>query len=107
MRIARGKLRSVQDIRTMSGKVDRTSIPHMAYMRVTMLEMEKTRLDEEKQSALARIQIIVTRLGELEQEKDELLRALGERNGGGNHGAHSHEPDVDQRRTADGFRLRY
>ena len=35
--------RTMRDIKTLSGRVDRISNPYMAYMQITCLEMEKVR----------------------------------------------------------------
>ncbi len=71
--------RGLRDIRTHSGKVDRLAIPHMAYLNIGCLEMEKARREKEKLSALNRIKNIEQRLQEIEAEKDTLLKGLGER----------------------------
>ena len=44
-------LRSLKDIRTHSGRVDRVVVPYMAYMKISCLEMEKARRETEKSSA--------------------------------------------------------
>lgn len=75
----KGNTRGLRDIRTHSGKVDRLAIPHMAYMNISCLEMEKARREKEKLSALNRINNIEQRLREIEAEKDVLLKGLGER----------------------------
>jgi len=71
--------KGLRDIRTHSGKVDQLAIPHMAYMNISCLEMEKARREKERSSALNRINNIEQRLREIETEKDSLLRGLGER----------------------------
>ena len=35
--------RGIQDIRTLMGKVRKTTIPHEAYLRICHIEMEKAR----------------------------------------------------------------
>jgi len=75
----KGNLRGLKDIRTRSGRVDRVGIPYMAYMNIGCLEMEKARREKERLSALNRVRNIETRLGEIEAEKDVLLKHLGER----------------------------
>ena len=71
--------KTMRDIRTLSGRVDRIANPYMAYMQITCLEMEKARKGNERASALQRVEIINTRLRGIETEKAVLLRALAER----------------------------
>ena len=70
-------IRGVQDIRTHAGKIDHVSHPHMAYMRISCLEMEKARKNKEKNVAQARIDTINRRLMEIEREKADIQRILG------------------------------
>ena len=71
--------KTMRDIRTLSGKVDRIAHSYMAYMQITCLEMEKARKGREKDSALKRLQDLDARLHEIEREKAALLHALAER----------------------------
>ena len=71
--------KTMRDIRTLSGKVDRIANPYMAYMQITCLEMEKARKGREKTSALQRVENLDGRLRDIEAEKATLLRALAER----------------------------
>jgi len=71
--------KSMRDIKTLSGRVDRIANPYMAYMQITCLEMEKVRKGREKESALKRLQDLDARLDEIEREKAFLLHALAER----------------------------
>ena len=102
MSIVRKPVRNVSHIKTISGMVNRTAIPYMAYMRLTVLEMERARRMVEKESALERIQLLDERLTEIEREKDTLLRQLGER-GESRSGGASREKE-EQGET---FRLKY
>ncbi len=70
--------RSLRDIRTLSGRVDRVSLPYRAYLKISCLEMEKARKAREKASARQNITNIDARLAEIEAEKDALLKALGD-----------------------------
>jgi len=98
-------LRGLRDIRTRSGRVDRVGIPYMAYMNVSCLEMEKARREKERLSALTRVKDIDRRIGEIEAEKDMLLKKLGERR------ADSVKVTADRKDTAiqnkGGFKVRY
>ncbi len=71
--------RTMRDIKTLSGRVDRIANPYMAYMQITCLEMEKTRKGREREAALQRVQNLDARLGDIELQKASLLRALAER----------------------------
>ena len=69
-------MKGVQDIRTMSGRVDEGTIPYKAYMKLSILEMEKFRRGKEKQSALERAHNIDQRFKDIEAEKHEVIRVL-------------------------------
>ena len=96
--------KTMRDIRTLSGKVDRIANPYMAYMQITCLEMEKARKGREKASALQRVEALDGRLRDIEAEKTSLLRALAER---GAVGAPSAGSNPTAPRSARGFKLRY
>jgi hypothetical protein len=97
--------KTMRDIRTLSGKVDRIANSYMAYMQITCLEMEKARKEREQGSARRRVETLSGRLHEIESEKAALLRALAERG--------AVPLGLPVARTADapparpGFRLRY
>lgn len=69
-------VRGVQDIRTHAGKVDRSSSSYMVFMKITALEMERTRKLHERDSAVARLRILDERIQEIEREKADLLEGL-------------------------------
>jgi hypothetical protein len=71
------KGRRLPDIKTHFGTVEKTWLPHKAYMRLTCLEMEKYRRMQEKQSAMLRVTNIETRIKEIESEQTVLLETLG------------------------------
>ena len=99
--------KTMRDIHTISGRVDRIASPYMAYMQITCLEMEKARKGREKTSALQRVENINERLRTIETEKAALLRALAERGAA----PVSSPPNVETRpapsRSWKGFKLRY
>ena len=72
-------LRGVQDIRTLSGRADEGAIPYKAYMKLSILEMEKFRRGKEKQSALDRVHHIDQRFRDIEAERLVIMAALGEK----------------------------
>jgi hypothetical protein len=73
--------RGIQDIRTLTGKVRTTTIPHEAYLRICHIEMEKARKTQESEKARQLMAEIAARLAEIEEEKENLLQAVGERGG--------------------------
>jgi len=99
--------KTMRDIRTVSGKVDRIANPYMAYMQITCLEMEKARKGREKASALQRVESIDGRLRDIEAEKAALIRALAERGAAQAAGTPSAGSGPAPRRSAGGVRLRY
>lgn len=99
--------RTMRDIKTLSGRVDRIANPYMAYMQITCLEMERARKGREKTAALQRVQSIDSRLGEIDLQKASLLRGLSERTAPA-FGEGSSENRRDCGRTAGGgLKLRY
>ncbi len=69
-------MRGVQDIRTLSGRADEGAIPYKAYMKLSILEMEKFRRGKEKTSALERVHHIDQRFRDIEAERQEIMTAL-------------------------------
>jgi len=100
-------IRGLQDIRTLSGRVDMISEPYRAFMRISVLEMEKERRGIERRSAVQRVQNIDVRFREIEEEKDALLAALGER--GKERSSLSSSPRRKEisHQGAEGFKIRY
>jgi hypothetical protein len=72
--------RGLQYIRTLSGRVRKATLPHEAYLRISHIEMEKARKTQESEKARQMMTDISARIQEIEDEKDVLLQALGERN---------------------------
>lgn len=69
-------MKGVQDIRTLSGRVDEGTIPYKLYMKLSMLEMEKFRRGKEKTSALERVRKIDQRFQDIEAARQEAIRTL-------------------------------
>jgi hypothetical protein len=69
-------LRGVQDIKTLSGRADEDAMPYKAYMKLSMLEMEKFRRGKEKQSALDRVERIDRRFRDIEAERQQIIATL-------------------------------
>ncbi|AEB09626.1 hypothetical protein [Desulfobacca acetoxidans] len=73
--------RGLQDIRTVTGKVGKATLPHEAYLRISHIEMEKARKLVESEKAKQLMADIATRLQEIESEKNRLLQEMGDREG--------------------------
>jgi len=71
--------RGLQNIRTLTGRVKKATLPHEAYLRISHIEMEKARKTQESEKARQLVADIAARVQEIEAEKDDLLRAVGER----------------------------
>jgi hypothetical protein len=97
--------KGLNNIRTLSGRVDQVSLPYRSYMQITCLEMEKARRNMERTSASRRIALIDARLDQIEQAKQEMLQALATQ------GVPAHLPGLElkpaPRRSAGGFKIRY
>ena len=93
--------RGIQDIRTLTGKVRKATIPHEAYLRISHIEMEKARKTQESDKARQLMADIAARLAEIEAEKEALLQGLRDR-GSDPPGVHSGPP-----KKIGGFKVRY
>jgi hypothetical protein len=68
--------RGLRDIPTLSGRVDRVSLPYRAYLKISCLEMEKVRRTRERLAAQKTIEKIDIRLQEIEKKKAALLLTM-------------------------------
>jgi hypothetical protein len=84
-------------------------LPHMAYLRIACLEMEKVRRSLERDSAAVRVERIDERTKEIEAEEAALLRSLGERKSDPAVAAKAAmaESAEDAGHNSRGFRLKY
>lgn len=99
--------KGINNIRTLSGRVDQVSLPYRSYMQITCLEMEKARRGMERKSAAQRIALIDARLIQIEAAKQELLQAVATP-GQGKPGRLPHlDLKPTPRRSAGGFKIRY
>lgn len=101
------KIRSLQDVRTLSGRVDQTFKPHKAFLRISCLEMEKARMDKEKESILLRLKSIEKRLEEMAAEKNTLLETVGKPREKSQRTSGVPEESAKCSELPGGFRLRY
>jgi hypothetical protein len=104
MTIPKRTIRGVQEIRTLSGNVDRIARHYMPYMKITCLEMEKARRGKEREIAMHRVKDIDARFMEIEAEKAALLQAIDEDNRGKHAGAGSKSAAG---RSTGAFKIRY
>jgi len=99
--------RGLKNLRTMAGRVDRLTIPYMAQMQITCLEIEKARRTSERRSTGRRVAEIDARLQEIEAEKEAIMRALADRKQGKRPNGAKGESDTRARRAAGPFAIRY
>jgi hypothetical protein len=92
--------RGLQEIRTLTGRVRKATLPHEAYLRISHIEMEKARKLQESEKARQVMADISSRLQEIEAEKDALLQEMGERQG-------SNKGQPGPPRCRQGFKIRY
>jgi hypothetical protein len=100
------RIRGVQDIRTVAGRVNQTFKPYKAFLRISCMEMEKARMIKEKEGLLRRMKSIDTRIEAMETEKNTLLDSIGRP---GENGRSSGEVKTGEA-VSDvpaGFRLKY
>ena len=101
-------LRGVQDIKTFSGRADEGAMPYKAYMKLSILEMEKFRRGKEKQSALDRVDHIDQRFKDIETERREIMTILESKGFRPQRsGAPEEPPQSSSRITARPFKIRY
>ncbi len=73
--------RGLRDIPTLSGRVDRVSLPYRAFLKISCLEMEKVRRTRERVAAVKTMEKIDIRLQEIEKEKAALLLMMEQPSG--------------------------
>lgn len=100
-------MRGVQDIRTLSGSADEGAIPYKAYMKLSILEMEKFRRGKEKTNALEMVHHIDQRFVDIEAERQKIMIAL-ESKGIRRRPGIEETPKAEAPRTTTGpFKIRY
>ena len=75
--------KGLRDIPTLSGRVDRVSLPYRAFLKISCLEMEKVRRTRERVAAVKTVEKIDIRLQEIEKEKAALLLMMEQPSRGG------------------------
>jgi len=103
--------RGLNNIRTLSGRVDQLSLPYRSYMQITCLEMERARRGMERKSASQRIALIDARLEQIDSAKRELLLAVAPPIPGAASARPTHLPGLElkpsPKRSLGGFKIRY
>lgn len=99
--------RGLSNIRTLSGRVEKVSLPYRSYMQITCLEMERTRRDRERKSASERIAAIDARLKQIDTIKQELLKVVSPGGGALPSRVAGLEVKPEPRRSVGGFKIRY
>jgi hypothetical protein len=99
--------RGLNQIRTLSGRADKLSIPYRSYMQITCLEMERARRNMEHKSASERIAFIDARIREIEKTKQELLDGLVASGNDAQARLPGSTPNPAHRRNTGGFKIRY
>lgn len=74
MALPKKKYPTVANIRTYSKKVSAQLPKHKAYLMLSYLEMKRTRLDQEKQMLLKRLEAIEKQSIEIDKDKEFLLQ---------------------------------
>lgn len=67
--------RGLADLRTLAGLADRQTSSYKAFLRVSFLELERARHDQEIATTRRRLAFIVARCQEIDTEKSEILAA--------------------------------
>lgn len=104
MPVTKGIVRGIQDIKTISGRAEK-GITYKAYMRLSVLEMEKHRRGKERSSALARVDNIDSRFQDIEKEKTEILQTLGDQGFVKTSG--QGKPSMAPKSSTGAFKIRY
>lgn len=107
MPVTKRIFRGIQDIKTISGRADKGALPYKAFMRLSVLEMEKFRRGKEKCSALGRVENIDARFRDIEKERAEIMQTLEDRGFGKNPATGRGRPSAAPRSSRGAFSIRY
>lgn len=107
MSISKRNIRGLQDIRTLSGRIDQAATPYKAYMKLSCLEMEKYRRGKERDSAMNRVNNIDARFRDIDAEKVAILKEMDQRNIKHRDGTPDVERKPSARQSTGCFKIRY
>ncbi len=65
--------RGLADLRTLAGRADRQTPSYKAYLRVSFLELERSRHEQEITKAQQRLAVMLARCQEIDAEKNAIL----------------------------------
>ena len=99
--------KGLNQLRTLSGRVDQLSLPYRSYMQITCLEMERARRNMERKSASQRVALIDARIQEIEKSKQDLLQAVASPDVGIRTRLSGLELKPTPRCSTGGFKIRY
>jgi hypothetical protein len=99
--------KGLNQLRTLSGRVDKLSLPYRSYMQITCLEMDRARRNMERKSASQRVAQIDARIQEIEKSKQELLLAVASAGLGTRTRLPGLELRPAPRCSTGGFKIRY
>jgi len=99
--------KGLNQIRTLSGRADKLSLPYRSYMQISCLEMERARRNQERKSATQRIASIDARIEEIEKAKQELLQVVADAEQKVPTRKPDSVPGPTLRRNTGGFKIRY
>lgn len=68
--------RGLKDIRTLSGSGDGIALPHKVYLKISCLEMERSRRGKEREAARKRVEDVDRRMEAIDAEEKALLQLL-------------------------------
>jgi len=100
-------IRGLQDIRSISGRVDQAALSYKGYMKLSCLEMERFRRGKERLSAMQRVNNIDSRFNDIDAEKKMLLRTLGDLEKGENKQKDIEHDQSPRRSSTRGLKIRY
>lgn len=105
--MAKTIIKGLQDLRTVSGSISGRSVPFRAYMKLSVLEMEKFRRGRERLAALAKVRDIDKRFEDIEAEKRELLASMEAHGGQPGRPHELKQQTVPPRAAAGSFKIKY
>lgn len=105
--MAKRIIRGLRDVRTISGSIDDRSVPFRAYMKLSVLEMEKFRRGKERLSAIAKLRDIDERFKDIDAEKREILAAMDASGGNLVRAGEPGRRTAPTRSGAGSFKIRY
>lgn len=95
--------RTISDIKTHSGRVNREHQTYRDFFQVGALELERWRRQREREAALRRVADINNRIADIDKEKNNLLADAGVV---GNTRSDRNKPEYAEKKSS-GLRIKY